>query len=158
MDDIDRRILEILQQDASLSNVELAEKLSLSPSSCLRRVQKLKADGVITQTVALVDPDKLDRSLCGIVEVSLERHGTEARLEFIEKIQQEGAITQAYSVTGEADVILVMHLKDMKEYAALCDRMLNYDPNVVKFRTFFAMEQYKHTTAIPTNTNVTEVS
>jgi len=149
MDNTDRRILEILQQDASLSNVELADKVHLSPSSCLRRVQRLKAEGIIQKTVVLVDPDKLERSLCGIVEVSLERHGTEARRDFIDKVQREGAITQAYSVTGEADVIMVLHLRDMKEYAALCDRLLNYDPNVVKFRTSFAMETYKHTTEIP---------
>lgn len=149
MDNIDRRILKVMQQDASLSNVELAALVNLSPSSCLRRVQKLKADGVITKTVVLVDPDKLDRSLCGIVEVSLERHGTEARKDFVDKVKQEGAITQAYSVTGEADVILVLHLRDMKEYAALCDRLLNYDPNVVKFSTLFAMEEYKNTTEIP---------
>lgn len=149
MDNTDRQILEILQQDASLSNAELAQRVHLSPSSCLRRVQKLKAEGVITKTVALVNPDKLERSLCGIVEVSLERHGTEARADFVEKVKEEGAITQAYSVTGEADVILVVQLRDMKEYAGLCDRLLNYDPNVVKFRTSFSMEQYKNTTVIP---------
>ncbi|MGB0467099.1 MAG: Lrp/AsnC ligand binding domain-containing protein [Pontibacterium sp.] len=52
-------------------------------------------------------------------------------------------------MTGEADVILVLHLRDMKEYATLCDRLLNYDSNVVKFRTLFAMDEYKNTTAIP---------
>lgn len=148
MDTIDRKILEVLQHDAGLTNVELSEQVNLSPSSCLRRVQHLKEQGVLLKTVALVDPDKLGRSLTAIVDVTLERHGSEARQLFLQQMLEEPAIAQAYSVTGETDVLLIMNLVDMKEYQAICDRLFDHDPNVVKFRTLFAMERYKFDTAI----------
>ena len=149
MDAIDRKIVEVLQNDADLTNVELSERVNLSPSSCLRRVQRLKDQGVLLKSVVLADPDKLNRSLMAIVDVTLERHGADARQIFLQQLLLEPAIGQAYSVTGETDVLLIMNLADMKEYQAICERLFNHDPNVVKFRTLFAMERYKYETAIP---------
>lgn len=149
MDAIDRRIIEVLQQDAELTNAELADRVNLSPSSCLRRVRRLKQEGILTKTVALVDPDRLGRGLTAIVEVTLERHGAEAQQRFLDLVSAEPAVTQVYSVTGETDVLLVVHLVDMKEYQEICNRLFNHDPNVVKFRTLFAMERIKFETAIP---------
>lgn len=149
MDTIDRKIVEALQKDAELTNVELSNRVSLSPSSCLRRVQRLKKDGVLLKTVALADPDKLNRGLTAIVDVTLERHGAEARKTFMNQLLMEAAVSQVYSVTGETDVLLIINLVDMKEYQALCNRLFNHDPNVVKFRTLFAMERNKYETAIP---------
>ena len=99
--------------------------------------------------MGLVDPDKLNRGLTAIVDVTLERHGVEARQMFMDQILMEPAIAQVYSVTGETDVILIINLVDMKEYQAICNRLFNNDPNVVKFRTLFAMERNKFETAIP---------
>ena len=152
MDAIDRKILEVVQDNADLTNAELAARVNLSPSSCLRRVQRLKNDGVILKTVCLVDPDKLDRGLTAIVDVTLERHGTDARQMFMDQVLREPAISQVYSVTGETDVLLVINLFHMKEYQGLCNRLFNNDPNVVKFRTLFAMERNKYNTAIPVET------
>lgn len=149
MDAIDRKIVEVLQENAELTNAELSNRVSLSPSSCLRRVQRLKKEGVLLKTVALVDPDKLNRGLTAIVDVTLERHGADARQTFMDQLLQEAAVSQAYSVTGETDVLLIINLVDMKEYQALCNRLFNHDPNVVKFRTLFAMERNKYETAIP---------
>jgi len=149
MDAIDYKIVEIIQNNADLTNAELATQVNLSPSSCLRRMQRLKKEGVILKTVGLVDPDKLNRSLTAIVDITLERHGTEARGMFMDQIMREPAIAQAYSVTGETDVLMIINLVDMKEYQAICNRIFNNDPNVVKFRTLFAMERNKFETAIP---------
>ncbi|TYO99065.1 AsnC family transcriptional regulator [Geothermobacter ehrlichii] len=149
MDAIDRRIVEVLQHNADLTNAELADRVNLSPSSCLRRVKRLKQKGVLLKTVALADPDRLGRGLTAIVEVTLERHGAEAQRQFLDLLAKEPAVTQVYSVTGETDVLLVIHLVDMKEYQAICNRLFNHDPNVVKFRTLFAMERIKFETAIP---------
>jgi Lrp/AsnC family leucine-responsive transcriptional regulator len=149
MDAIDCKIVEIIQNNADLTNAELATQVNLSPSSCLRRMQRLKTEGVILKTVGLVDPDKLNRSLTAIVDITLERHGTEARGMFMDQIMREPAIAQAYSVTGETDVLMIINLVDMKEYQAICNRIFNNDPNVVKFRTLFAMERNKFETAIP---------
>ena len=149
MDAIDRKIVEALQKNAELTNVELSNCVGLSPSSCLRRVQRLKKDGVLLKTVALADPDKLNRGLTAIVDVTLERHGAEARKAFMNRLLMEASVSQVYSVTGETDVLLIINLVDMKEYQALCNRLFNHDPNVVKFRTLFAMERNKYETAIP---------
>lgn len=149
MDALDRKIVTLLQQDADLTNAELSAQVNLSPSSCLRRVQRLKQEGVLLKTVALADPEKLGRTLTAIVDVTLERHGSAARKTFLQQMHREPAIGQAYAVTGETDVLLIMNLVDMKEYQALCDRLFDHDPNVVKFRTLFAMERYKFDTAIP---------
>jgi DNA-binding Lrp family transcriptional regulator len=151
MDAIDGKIVEILQNDASLTNIELSERVNLSPSSCLRRVQRLKDQGILLKTVALADPDKLNRSLMAIVDVTLERHSADARQGFMEQLLLEPAVGQAYSVTGETDVLLIMNLADIKEYQSICERLFNHDPNIVKFRTLFAMERHKYETAIPVN-------
>jgi DNA-binding Lrp family transcriptional regulator len=149
VDAIDCKIIEVIQNNADLTNAELAVQINLSPSSCLRRVQRLKKEGVILKTVGLVDPNKLNRGLTAIVDVTLERHGVEARQMFMNQILREPAIAQVYSVTGETDVILIINLVDMKEYQVICNRLFNNDPNVVKFRTLFAMERNKFETAIP---------
>ncbi|SCA55231.1 Transcriptional regulator [Candidatus Terasakiella magnetica] len=143
MDKIDRNILAYLERDADITNAALAEKVNLSPSSCLRRVQRLKKDGVIQKTVCIIDDRMLGRKLKAIVEVDLERHGTHAQGAFIEKVRQETAVAQAYAITGESDVLMIMNLEDMEEYQKICDRLFNHDKNVIRFRTSFAMEVIK---------------
>lgn len=149
MDAIDRRILTTLQQNSELTNAELAARVNLSPSSCLRRVRRLKQEGVIEKSVALVDPERVGRGLTAIVEVTLERHGLATQQQFLDRAAAEPAVSQVYSVTGETDVLLVIHLIDMKEYQEICNKLFNHDPNLVKFRTLFAMERIKYETAIP---------
>ncbi|ABC22700.1 Lrp/AsnC family transcriptional regulator [Rhodospirillum rubrum] len=148
MDALDRRLVRLLQHDASLTNAALADRAGLSPSSCLRRVQRLRDEGVLTRTVMLADAQKLGRGLTAIVQVFLNHHAHDRRREFLAHVRAEPAITQAWSVTGEADVILVLHLRDMAEYARLCDLLFEHDPNVTKFQTLFALATYKSETAI----------
>ncbi|MDV7338543.1 Lrp/AsnC family transcriptional regulator [Terasakiella sp. A23] len=143
MDKIDQNILTILQQDASLTNAALAERVNLAPSSCLRRVQKLKQQGIIKKTVAVIDEKTLGRNLHAIVEIDLARHGHQAYSAFQERVKHEIAVTKAFSISGESDVILNISLKDMEEYQAFCDRVLNHDDNVLRFRTNFVMRVIK---------------
>lgn len=149
LDRLDHRILEILQQDAGLTNAALAERIGTSPSSCLRRVQRLRDSGVLRKTVALVDPAAVGRGLTALVEVMLDHHGVPQRQDFVRRVLLEPAVTQAWAVTGDPDVMLMMHLRDMQEYQAVCDRLFGHDPNVVKFRSLFVMETYKAETAVP---------
>ena len=149
MDRTDRRLLALLQQDATCSNAELAERVALSPSSCSRRVQRLREEGIIGRTVALIDPDAVGRSLTAIVEVMLDHHGASHRRDFIARLKAEPAVLQAWSVTGEPDVVMILCLRDMKEYQSLSERFFAHDPNITRFRTHFAMETYKRETAIP---------
>lgn len=148
MDAQDRRILEILQQNADVTNAELAERVHLSPSSCLRRVKRLEDQGVITRRVALVDAEKVGRGLTSIIHVILDKHGRRQNEDFIRSLRDEPAVQQAFGVTGEADVVLILRLKDMKECASINERLLNNNPNVVRFHTHFAMESYKDGTAV----------
>lgn len=150
MDSLDCRILDVLQQDADITNASLAERVGLSPSSCLRRVQRLRESGVLRRMVALVDPESVGRGLTAIVEVMLDHHGAAQRSAFVARLNQEPAVLQAWSVTGDPDVILTLSLRDMKEYQRLCERLFTHDPNVTRFRSHFAMETYKNETAVPT--------
>lgn len=149
MDEQDRRILEILQRDAAITNADLAARVHMSPSSCLRRVKRLEESGVITGQVALVDADKVGRGLTAVVSVILDRHGRSKSREFVRLVMEEAAVTQAYSVTGEADVMLVMRLRDMKEFHRLSERLFEHDPNVLRFHTHFVLDCYKYETAVP---------
>lgn len=147
MDKIDLKLLAALQTDGSQTNQALADAVGLSPSSCLRRVERLKAEGVIRATVALVDPAALGRPLTAIIEVELARHGT-ALTDFLALARIEPAATHVYAVTGESDAILILRLVDMDELNAFCDRLLRDDHYVTRFRTLFVMQTTKESTAI----------
>lgn len=149
MDRTDHRILEILQKTADITNAALADRVNLSPSSCLRRVQKLRESGVIRGIVAQVDPEALGRGLTAIVQVMLNHHGAAQRRDFVAQLRREPAVLQGWLTAGEADVILILQLRDMKEYQSLCERLFTHDPNVTRFQTHFAMETYKSETALP---------
>lgn len=148
MDAQDRRILEILQRNADVTNAELAKQVHMSPSSCLRRVKRLEDRGVITRRVALVDPEKVGRGLTSIIHVVLDKHGRAHMQDFIRRLQDEPAVQHAYGVTGEADVVLILRLRDMKECARINERLFDNDPNVIRFHTHFAMQSYKDDIAV----------
>src|SRR5437016_4405404 len=97
-DELDRRILNALQVDASQTNHELAASVHASPPTCLRRVKRLTDAGVITRQVALVAPDKVGAGLTAIVEITLDHQGAERMLEFEALVAQEGAVLQCYRV------------------------------------------------------------
>ncbi|GGF64076.1 AsnC family transcriptional regulator [Terasakiella brassicae] len=139
MDKIDRNIVTILQKNADVTNAALAEQVNLSPSSCLRRVQRLKRTGVIKKTVAIIDDKVLGRNLIAVVEVDLDRHGAQAQAVLHERLRQEISVTQAYGITGESDCLLILKLADMDEYRQVCERLFNHDKNVIRFRTSFVM-------------------
>ncbi len=149
MDRLDRKLVAALQADASRTNAALAEEVGLSPSSCLRRIQRLKAAGVVRRTVALADPAALGRGLTAIVEVELDRHGEQRMRAFLRGACLEPSVTNAYAVTGDVDVVLMLRLVDMTEFQGVCERLFRDDANVARFRTMFVMETAKEETAIP---------
>jgi len=145
MDKIDQKIIQALQNDGAMTNAALAEQVNLAPSSCLRRVRRLKKDGVIKKTVAIIDEKILGRTLKAIVEVDLERHGIHAQATFRERVKREVSVSQAYSVTGDRDAVLIMSLKGMEEYQEVCERLFNHDKNVIRFKTTFVINAFKET-------------
>ncbi|RRH93040.1 Lrp/AsnC family transcriptional regulator [Mesorhizobium tamadayense] len=148
MDQIDKKLLNLLQRDASKTNVEMADEVALSPSSCLRRVRRLRKTGVIDRIVAILNPAGTGRVLKALVTVELKLHGEQHTRRFLDLASAEVAVSQAYSVTGEADIALFLHLRDMAEYEALCDRLFREQTNVARFVTMMVIRTAKEETAI----------
>ncbi|RWO83112.1 MAG: Lrp/AsnC family transcriptional regulator [Mesorhizobium sp.] len=149
MDRIDGKLLKLLQEDASRTNADLAAEVGLSPSSCLRRIRRLKSVGVIDRVVALLDPAKAGRGMKAIVTVELERHGEQHMRRFLELAAMEPAVIQAYSVSGSTDAVLMLRLMDMHEFDTLCERLFRDRTNVARYYTMFVIRTAKETTAIP---------
>ncbi len=148
MDKIDRKLLNLMQLDASRTNVDMADEVGLSPSSCLRRVQRLRASGIIERIVAILNPAKAGRGIKAIVTVELKLHGEEHMRRFLDRANAEDAVSQAYAVTGESDVVLMLRLKDMEKFAELCDRLFRDQTNVARFFTMMVIRTAKDETAV----------
>lgn len=148
MDRIDRKLLNLMQRDASRTNVDLADEVGLSPSSCLRRMQRLHKSGVIDRTVAILNAAKAGRGIKALVAVELKLHGEQHMRRFLAKATVEEAVSHAYAVTGETDVMLMLRLRDMEEFDALCDRLFRDETNVARFVTMMIIRTAKEETAI----------
>lgn len=148
LDDLDRRILAQLQQDASLTNQQLAERVFSSAPTCLRRVRRLREAGVIQAVVALLDPGQVGQPLTAIVEVTLDVQSTEALAEFERRAVAEPAVVQCYRVSGGPDFVVVVIAPDMAAYHALVARLFNAAANVRNVRSFFAVHRAKFDTRV----------
>ncbi|MFG3592092.1 Lrp/AsnC family transcriptional regulator [Bradyrhizobium sp. RDI18] len=149
MDRIDRKLLNLLQRDASRTNADMADEVGLSPSSCLRRIRRLGQTGIIDRIVAILNPAKAGRMLKALVTVELKLHGEQHMRRFLDLAISEEAVAQAYAVTGEVDVVLMLHLRDMEEFDALCDRLFRNRTNVARFFTMMVIRTAKNETTIP---------
>ena len=148
MDRIDRKILNLMQRDASRTNAEMADEVGLAPSTCLRRVQRLKKTGVIDKIVAILNPARAGRGIKALVTVELKQHGEQHMRRFLDIATTEDAVSSAWSVTGETDVVMMLRLADMEEYDALCDRLFRDQTNVARFFTMMVIRTAKEETAI----------
>ena len=148
LDEIDLRLLDALQQDASLSNVALAERVNVSPPTCLRRVKRLTDEGWIERQVAVLSRDKLGHGLQAIVEVTLDRQGAEHLDAFEARAVAEAAVQQCWRVSPGPDFVLVVHAYDMPGYLALTQRLFTQDANVRNVKAFFATKRAKFGTQI----------
>ena len=148
MDRIDRKLLNLMQRDASRTNVDMADEVGLSPSSCLRRIRKLRSQGIIDRIVAILNPARSGRVIKALVTVELKLHGEQHMRRFLDLAIAEEAVSQAYAVTGETDVVLVLRLRNMEEYDALCDRLFRDQTNIARFFTMMVIRTAKDETAI----------
>ena len=161
LDKTDRRILAILQNDGRMSNQDVAEQVSLSPSPCLRRIKRLEEAGVIRQYVALLDPDKLGLGLQAYVNVRLEKHseGTPSasgrapvnspRADFAVSVATWPEVVACYAMTGEMDYLLRVHVEDMEHFSRFMMATLLRHPAVLDVKSSFALQRIKDTTALP---------
>lgn len=148
MDRIDKKLLNLLQRDASRTNATLADEVGLSASSCLRRIRRLRSSGIVDRIVAILNPSKAGKTLKAVVTVELKEHGEQHMRRFLDLVTGEEAVSQAYAVTGEIDVLLMMRLKDMDEFDALCDKLFRDRTNVARFYTMIIIRTAKEETAI----------
>jgi Lrp/AsnC family transcriptional regulator, leucine-responsive regulatory protein len=149
LDRTDLKLLDLLQKDGRLTNVQLGEKVSLSPSPCLRRVRTLEDKGVIKQYVALLDPLKVGLGLLAYVNVTLEKRGKMAGELFGRTVQAWPEVVSCYSMTGEMDYLLRVHVQDLEHFTRfMMDRLLK-QPSVIDVKSTFVLEKIKDTTALP---------
>ncbi len=147
VDVIDLHLLDALQRDASQTNQQLAADTHISPPTCLRRVQRLRAAGLIERQVALLSPDKLapllGYGLQAIVEISLDRQDAGALDAFETRINADDAVQQCYRVSPGPDFVLIVAARDMPAYLALAQRLFTADANVRNVKAFFSVKRAK---------------
>ena len=149
LDNYDRHILRILQQDGRISNQQLADEVGLSTAACWRRVKALEDKGVLRQYTALVNPETLDYGLCVFMLVTLLRHSRDSALEFEEAVKSCPEVLQCYAVTGNADFVLRVVIPDMATYDQfLTDKIFSL-PGVSQVKSNFTLREIKYETAIP---------
>jgi Lrp/AsnC family leucine-responsive transcriptional regulator len=148
LDELDRRILNAVQDDASLTNIELAALVHASAPTCLRRVKRLIDSGVIERQVALLAPQKVGAALTAIVEITLDHQAAEKLTEFEALVEQDAAVLQCYRVSPGPDFVLVVQVADMPAYHALAHRLFAAHANVRNVRSFFSIHRSKFETRI----------
>lgn len=149
LDPTDLAILDLLQHDASLTNLALAEKVGVSPATCLRRVRQLEEDGFIERTVALLSSDKLAPGLTAIVEVTLEPQTAQVLDAFEQSARRERAVQQVYRTASGPDFVLVATVPDMPAWQDLLERLMTDEARVRNVKSFFATRRAKFEPAIP---------
>ena len=149
LDSMNVRILSELQKDCSLTNVELAERVGLSPSPCLTRVRALEDAGVILRRVALLDPIKLGASVSVFIQVTLERQ-TESQLDAFESaVARFPEVMECYLMTGDSDYLLRVVVTDTLALQHFIVDRLSKTRGVANIRSSFALKQVKYKTALP---------
>lgn len=143
LDKINRRILEMLQLDARISNIALADAVHLSPSACLERVKRLEKLGFITRYLGEVAVAKLGPVLEAYAEITLSNHRPEDFARFGEAIGREKAVIMCHKVSGRYDYLLRIAVTDMTALSALTDRLLGADIGIAKFTTVPVIENPK---------------
>ena len=143
LDATDWRLLDLLQTDASLSNLALAEAAAISPATALRRVKRLREAGVIERISALLAPAFDGRGLSAICEVTLDRQGAELQDAFEARAVAQPAVQQCWRVSPGPDFVLVVWAADMPAFHALSQALFTQDANVRNVKTYFAIKRAK---------------
>ena len=149
LDRFDLAILDILQTDNTTPQRVIAQAVNLSAPAVQRRIQRLQSSGVIRANVAVIDPEKVGLPLTIMVEVHLENERPDRTAPLRARIAAEDAVQQCYSVTGEADYLLVVNVASMADYEALTRRLFEGDDNIKRFRTSVALASLKTGLRVP---------
>ena len=148
MDVTDKKILGLLQEDATLSIAEVGERVGLSQTPCWKRIQRLEADGVIERRVALLNPEKLGLKVTALVAIETSDHSGAWIANFADQVSAMPEVLEIYRMAGDVDYVLRVVVADMQAYDAFYKRLIGAVP-LKNVTTRFAMERVKSTTALP---------
>ncbi|MDP1969103.1 MAG: Lrp/AsnC family transcriptional regulator [Burkholderiaceae bacterium] len=152
IDQVDLRLLALLQEDASQSNLALAGRVHVSPPTCLRRIKRLRDLGLIERQVAILSPDRLapvlGHGLSAIVEITLDRQSAQELESFETRVAADAAVQQCYRVSPGPDFVLIVHARDMPAYLALAQRLFTSDANVRNVKSYFCVKRSKFDPAL----------
>ena len=147
IDAADIKLLDLLQSDSSLSNQVLAERVHVSPPTCLRRIKRLRDAGLIEREIAVLSADRLavalGYGLTALIEITLDRQGAELLDAFKACLVIDDGVQQCYRVSPGPDFILLVHVADMPGYLALAQWLFTSDANVRNVKTFFSVKRAK---------------
>lgn len=145
----DRKLLAALQQDATLSQIELAERSGLSRTSVWRRIRELEDSGVIASNVALLNPKELGLQIHVLLSVTMVAHSDKVRQSFESHVEGLPEVMECFSVSGERDYVLQIISRDMESYNEFLNSRVLHHPSVHSASSAFALRRVKYTTALP---------
>jgi Lrp/AsnC family transcriptional regulator len=148
LDDLDRNILSLLQQDASLALDEIARRVGASKTPVWNRIRKMRAAGIIRAEVAILDPDKLGLESCFFVLIRTSQHDAGWLDRFLKAVQSRPEVMEAHRLAGDSDYILKVRVPNARAYDAFY-RALIKEVSIFNVTSSLSMEEIKHTTALP---------
>jgi Lrp/AsnC family transcriptional regulator len=151
---VDVKILSLLQEDASLTAAEIAERINLSTSPCWRRINRLEKAGLIEKKVALLNAEKLGMGLVVFSRISLSKNDELSLEAFEDQVRQFPEVVECHTVTGSADYFLKIITRDIKHYEVFMRRQLLQVPLVSNINSNVAVTQIKYTTSLPLETQL----
>jgi Lrp/AsnC family transcriptional regulator, leucine-responsive regulatory protein len=149
LDRTDCKLLDLLQKDGRITNLELATKVALSPSACLRRVRALEEAGVIRGYAALLDPAKVGLGLTAFVTVKLEKRGRMPTDQFARACREWPEVAACHATTGDMDYLLRVVVEDLAHFSRFVMDSLLKHPGVIDMKSSFVLDPVKETTALP---------
>ena len=149
MNDMDRKLLRVLQDEGRITNQALANQCGLSPAACFDRLKRLRASGIIRGFTALLDPAKLGRTLMVFVEVHLDRTNDDVFAAFAAHVSRIPDVLECHMVAGGFDYLLKVRVPDMGAYSAFLGGTLMAIPGIRETRTYAVLEEVKSTTILP---------
>jgi Lrp/AsnC family transcriptional regulator len=149
LDAVDVKILTLMQKDASLSTADIADRVGVSQSPCWRRIQRLREEGYIKSTVAIIDRQKLGFAMQIFAQVKMSRLTDETRAEFVRQIEGIPEIVECYTVFGEMDVMMKVIAPDVLWYQEFIFSVIMKLPGVEDIHSIVTLQETKSTTAIP---------
>lgn len=150
MDEVDHRLLALLQDDAGRTLRELGDLVGLSPSAVQRRVGRYEASGVLARRVVVLDPAQTPEVVLAVCLVTLERESVRHHGAFRRRLLAEPEVQQAYAVSGEHDYVVVLATSGMAQHTAVAHRLLTDAPNVQRYTTLFVLDPVRTGGAVPT--------